>query len=176
MSKDDKGHIKLEYTHNGKQRIMLWETRDASTLETLFDADGSILMQKMANSDKDALARKIANVLKEANVSGTKETAYSDVRFNRPCPKCGERKLLRYVEAFSSKREVSIMPLYHCQNCSTKSYHLTDDYLGYLVDNNTEHFGESELLEMKKNREAFLAELKGYIIRIFASKKIMCIA
>ena len=36
-------------------------------------------------------------------------------------------------------------------------------------------FSEAELLEMGKDRNAFVSELKSYIIRIFASKKIHCI-
>jgi hypothetical protein len=67
------------------------------------------------------------------------------------------------------------MPLYSCTGCSTKSYYLTRDYLEYLVDNNNSMFEAAELSELSKDKNAFMSELEAYIIRIFASKKIMCI-
>jgi hypothetical protein len=113
--------------------------------------------------------------MKEAHIVQTKEAEYTPVKFNKPCPKCSEYKLSRYVEAFASKQQVPVMPIYHCSNCKQQSYYLTKHYLEYLVDNNPELFSEAELAELKADKTKFLAELEGYIIRIFASKKVMCI-
>jgi len=175
LSKDDKGHVKLEYTSGGKTVARIWETRDRGTLEIMFGEDGSILFQKMSRFNGDELNQRIADAMSEAGISQTEQAEYSDVKLNKPCPKCSEQNLQRYTEAFFSKNEVPIMPLYHCPGCSTKSYHLTEDYLGYLVDANMEKFTGEELKQMGLDRNAFMSELKAYIIRIFASKRIMCI-
>ncbi len=129
----------------------------------------------MTKISKDELNQRVADALKEANVSETKEAQYSDVKFSKPCPKCGQYELLRYVDAFAGKSDAPIMPLYHCNNCNTKSHHLTNEYLEYLVENNAALFDDKETSELSKDRSAFMTELKGYIIRIFASKKIMSI-
>lgn len=175
FSKDDLGHMKLEYSSGGRRLARLWETRDSGTLELLFAEDGSILFQKMARFKGGELDQRVADAMRENGISETKEAKYSDVQFTRPCPNCEQPGLQRHTEAFFSKNEVPIMPLYHCQKCSTKSYYLTDDYLGYLVDQNMENFTEQEIKEMGLDRAAFMSELKAYIIRIFASKRIMCI-
>lgn len=176
VSRDGKSRIKLEYVEQGEKRIRLWEAKHNKALETLFDENGYILVQKLLDVDNElALNKRVADALREARISGTKETQYTEVKFSKPCPNCNENKLSRYVEAFASKNEVPIMPIYQCSSCKTKSYYLTSNYLEYLVDNNKELFNEAELSELNKDKSAFMGELKGYIIRIFASKKIMCI-
>lgn len=157
------------------RKTILWETGENGTLETVFDGNGCILLQKTAKLDSNALNIKVAEALRNANVSGTRETQYADVKFGKPCPKCGRPGLSRYIEAFASTGEVPVMPLYYCSSCKTKSYHLTESYLGYLVENNPGMFNENEITEMRRDKAAFIEELRGYIIRIFASKKIMCI-
>lgn len=173
VSRDAKGKVKLEYTHNGEQRIRLWELHNGATLETTFDSNGSILGQRVMKLDADSLNGKVNEALLEAQISSTMEKPFSDVKFSKPCPKCGEYALSRYAEAFASKSEVPIMPLYHCSNCKAQSYHMTSHYLEYLVDNNKALFSDAEISEMEKDKSAFMGELKGYIISIFASKKIM---
>jgi hypothetical protein len=175
VSKDGTGHIKLEYKQNGRQMVKLWEARGTGILETTFDDDGQVLLQKLIKSGGNELDQLVISSLKEANVSETRETAYTNVKFGKPCPKCGKQDLLRYAEAFSTQSEIPVIPMYYCKNCSTKSYHLTNDYLEYLVENNAALFEEAELSEMKSDKKAFMTEIRGYIIRIFASKKIMCI-
>lgn len=81
--------------------------------------------------------------------------------------------MVRYVEAFRSKNTMPVMPLYYCTNCSKQSYYLTNTYLEYLIYNNKGLFTNKEQVELQNDEEAFIAELKEYIIRIFASKKIM---
>ena len=167
--------MKLEYPKEGGQKIILWETKNNNTLETSFNEHGYILMQRVVNLDTVPLAQRVIESLKEAKISQTRETQFSDVRIDKACPKCGEYKLSRYVEAFASKNEVPVMPLYYCAICTTKSYHLTNEYLEYLVENNKPMFSEAELLELDKDKTKFVTELQAYIIRIFASKKVMCI-
>ncbi len=175
VSTDPKGKMRLEFSSQGEKRIRLWEAHKDNVLETTFDANGSILVQKLLMPEKDVMKRRLHESLKEANASETKEKPFEEVKLNKSCPKCGEYRLSRYVESYASKWEIPVMPLYHCLNCNTKSYYLTEHYLGYLVDTKKELFSEAELSEMERNKSAFINELKGYIIRIFASKKIMSI-
>jgi hypothetical protein len=175
VSKDEKGRMKLEYLQGKEQRIRLWEPFKDGILETTFDNNGYVLLQKLLKSESDVLKSRLYESLHEAGANGTKEIAFSDVKLKRPCPNCKEYKLSRYVEAFATKSEVPIIPIYYCTNCKTQSYHITNSYLEYLVENNSSLFSDTELLELKGDKNAFVTELKGYIIRIFASKKIMCI-
>jgi hypothetical protein len=175
VSKDGNGKMKIEYLHKSEKRVMLWEAKGNSAIETTFDNNGAILMQRLVKLDQEPLDSRAINALKSEGISKTEEKEYWDIKFDKPCPKCTERKLQRYVEAFSGNNEMPIMPLYHCPNCGTKSYYLTDQYLEYLVDSNAELFNDEEVSEKEANKRAFMDELKGYIIRIFASKKIMCI-
>lgn len=174
VSRNEKaGKVKIEYYKNGERRIRLWEVYYDLTLETTFDKEGSILAQNASKFDSISLNNKIKDTMKEAMASNTQETPFTDIKLNKPCPKCGEYSLMRYVEAFASKGDLPVMPLYQCYMCSTKSYHLTNEYLEYLVSNNMMLFSEAEVAQMKSDRSAFMSELRGYIIRIFASKKIM---
>jgi hypothetical protein len=175
VSKDEKGRIKLEYLQGSEQRIRLWEPFNNGLLETTFDNSGSVLLQKMLKSQADVLKLRLDESLREAGVSQTKETQFSDVKINKPCPNCKQYNLSRYIEAYATKNEVPIIPIYYCSNCKKQSYHITNSYLEYLVENNMSLFSDSEILELKGDRSAFVSELKGYIIRIFASKKIMSI-
>ena len=140
--------MKLEYVKEGSQRIILWETKNNATLETSFNSDGYILMQKVVDLETTPLDKRVMESLREANISQTKQAQFSDVKINKPCPKCGEGDLSRYVEAFASKKEIPVMPLYYCAKCTTKSYLLTNEYLEYLVDTNKSMFSEEELSEL----------------------------
>lgn len=173
VSNDGNKRVKLEYVRQGEQLVRLWELHKDKALETTFDNNGAILNQIVLKPDTELLNHRLQQSLLEANISKTEQKRFTDIKFERPCPKCGEKRLSRYAEAFASKAEVPVMPMYQCQNCSTKSYHMTDKYLECLVESNSEMFSEAEIAELNTNRVAFMNELKGYIIRIFASKKIM---
>ena len=157
-----------------EQRIRLFEQRNDVVIDTLFDGDGAILMQQIVKNERP-LNSIAYDIMRENNILSARETNYTKVRLNKKCPKCDDEGLLRYMDAFSSKNELPIMPLYYCNKCSTKSYHLTDNYLKFLVEKNNGLFSSGEILEMNSDRNGFLEELRSYIIRIFASKRIMCI-
>ena len=175
VSRDGNGRMKLEYVDRGRKKIRLWETKNDKTLETTFGEEGSILIQRVVSLDTVTLNQRVIDSLKEADAKITQETAFTDIKLAKACPKCGEDKLARYVEAFSSKNEVPVMPIYYCSGCTTKSYYLTNDYLEFLIDNNRPMFSPEEVAELEKDKGKFMSELHAYIIRIFASQKVMWI-
>lgn len=174
LSKDG-NKVKLEYVKDGHAVSTLWERRDSGLLETAFDSDGLVLFQKLVKSDDKYIDHKVKETLHGAKISKLSEKKYSDVKINRRCPGCGESGLSRYVDAFASSNDIPVIPIYYCANCKSKSYSLTDHYLEYLVESNRGLFEESEANELQRNRDATLGEIRGYIIRMFASKKILCI-
>ena len=165
--------VKLEYVKNGEPTIKLWERKSDFTLETTFNSEGFVLLQKLTNLDEKGIDHRIKETLYETHISKIAKKEYSEVKINKSCPNCGQNNLQRYVDAFASRGDVPVMPIYHCNDCSAKSFYATDAYLEHLIDNNRALFSEAELGELEKDRNAFKAELKAYIIRIFASKKIL---
>lgn len=172
LSKTD-GKIKLEYKSNNDSRIKLWETLEDMTLETTFDSNGLVLLQNLYEFDEKNVEYRIREVMRESGISKLSEGEYSEVKIMKLCPNCNERSLQRFVEAFRSRNELPIVPIYYCQKCRTKSYHLTNQYLEYLVENNRNLFAESEISELERDKAAFMDEIREYIIRMFASKKII---
>ncbi|MDE1868785.1 MAG: hypothetical protein KGH60_02355 [Candidatus Micrarchaeota archaeon] len=170
-----KSAVKLEYHENGAKITKLWEQRGDHTLETTFNGDGAILVQELTKLDHKDVLQRVDIILKNAGIISAKEVQYEDVKLNKQCPKCSASGLSRHVEAFSTRQEIPVMPLYHCKGCGSQSYYLTDSYLEHLVVNNKGMFDVKELSELDANKQAFMDELKAYIIRIFASKRIMCI-
>lgn len=169
------GATKLEYSENGSRITKLWEKMGEHTLETTFNSDGAILVQELTKLSDSGIDERISLILKSAGVVMLKDMRYEDVKLNKPCPKCASPGLSRHLDAFSTRQDIPVMPLYHCKSCGSQSYYLTDSYLEYLVLNNKSMFDVKELSELDANKQAFMEELKAYIIRIFASKRIMCI-
>ena len=100
------------------------------------------------------------------------EKAYEEVKLNRQCPHCGETSLVRFADSVVASKDLPVMPLYSCSVCKKRSYYLTDEYLEFLVKNNASLFEGAELAELEKDSQAFMHEIKEYIIRIFAAKHI----
>ena len=174
VSNDGKARTKLEYTKDGIKRTTIWENVNGRVLETLFDADGSILLQRLVKPDK-SMAKMIRERLDTEGIETAEAKEFSDIKLKRACPSCNKYTLSRHVEAFPTSSELPVMPIYHCANCKKSSYHLTDQYLEYLIENNKNLFDSSEISELSKDRHAFTSDVREHIIRIFASKKIMCI-
>lgn len=169
----DGQRTKLDYSLDGINLTKLWEQRREGLLETTFDSGGAIIRQQLVKAKGPETEGRISDFIKQSKITDLKERKYESIRLNKPCPRCGTDSLTRYVEAFSTSKEIPVMPLYYCPNCKGKSFSLTDAYLEYLVHNNKELFGEKELAELDRNSASFIKELHEYIIRIFASKRIM---
>jgi len=167
---------KLELYINGKHDSIIWEHAHGVILETRFNNDGAITMQRYIKPANGDILDEIKSILKSNSITDVMHSDYSDVKLDKACPKCGAHRLKRYSSAsLATDGAVPVMPIYICEACGTKSYYLTDEYLEYMVYGNANLFTEDERKELDTNKKAFLEELKAYIIRIFASKKIMCI-
>lgn len=165
--------LRLEYNKEDEKRIVLWEPKGSGVIETVFDSDGAVLRQMLFKKHQDGLEYHVKNFMSLEGVSGKPEKVSESVRLNRGCPSCGSYSLARVVDQLTDPALAPIMPIYVCGGCKAKSYYLTDKYLEHLVGNNKELFDEKELKEMQANKAAFMNELKEYIIRIFASKRII---
>ena len=133
-----------------------------------------MLKQQLLNLEGKLLDERIEQELSSASLRTTKEKPYDEVKLKKKCPNCGSSSLERCSRSVSGS-EMPVMPIYLCGNCKKKSYHLTNTYLEYLVKANPGLFSKEELSEFDGRNEAFIGELQGYILRIFASKKIMSI-
>ncbi|MGC8651731.1 MAG: hypothetical protein ACP5UH_00555 [Candidatus Micrarchaeia archaeon] len=168
------GIRKLAYVSNGKKVYVTWEQKPEAVLETMFNEEGAILQQKYEQIASEDIEREISGIIKMNMITKVRHEQYEDITFSKPCPKCGAKALKRYTDVYKES-PVPVMPLYVCSACGSKSYYLTDEYMERLVMDHRELFTEAELLELDKSKGAFLKELKEYIIRIFASKRILCI-
>ena len=175
VSSDGKGRVKLEYMKNGNNRILGWNVKGAKALETVYDAEGAILVQRPVKLDREGIDKRVKEVLKATGLETAQKTEFIGVTLKKPCPKCNEYALASLADSFPSSEEAPVMPIYHCTNCKARSYYLTDQYLEYLVENNRELFSEQDISALSSGKGAFLSELREHIIRIFASKRIMCI-
>lgn len=172
ISSDNK--IKLEYDHNGRNRAALWEPFRGGIIETIYNEYGAVLGQRMFKNDgKKFLNERIDSVMKDASITSTSECKYTEIRLERRCPGCGAASLERVSDFGKEKPDLPVMPTYECRECKGKGYHLTDEYLEQMLAEQESLFSSKELQEMKTDRGAFKAQLNEYIIRIFASKRIM---
>ncbi len=76
------------------------------------------------------------------------------------------------IKDAQSAGTVPVAPIFVCSACRTRYYSMTDSYLERLISRNEEMFKREELTSMKDDAGAFMRELQGYIIRIFASKRV----
>ncbi len=176
LSRGTGGKVKLEYVQKDEKRMALWEPFGKGVLETIFDGDGAVLNQslfeKIDNSSSD-IDRRLKELLQSIAAEEPIDSTYSEIKINKKCPTCGAATLERIVGLETEKPGVPVMPTYTCKSCNGRSYYLSDTYLERILSNNESLLSPEEIKEMRANREAFINELKEYIIRIFASKRIM---
>jgi len=127
-------------------------------------------MQDLIKCDAKEVERYIS-LLKGRHI----DCKYKRVRLDKVCPACKKDALERQLDAVNTIKEIPIIPLYVCSDCGERSYYLTKEYLLYLVETKRELFDKGEAAEYEKDSKKFVDELKEYVIRIFASKRILCI-
>lgn len=170
LAHNERGDVRLDYEISGKKQIRLWEPKPVGTLETSFREDGVILLQR--SIETSAIKDRIGETLAEAEIHSTKEVPFRGVLFDKACPWCAKHTLVRFSEAYRSRNEVPIVPLYYCRECRNKGYYLADEYLLHLIESNPQLFEEADLQKFKSNRDAFISEIKAHVISSFASKKV----
>jgi hypothetical protein len=170
LARKGNGDIRVDYSVNGAGRIRVWEPRPTFTLETTFRHDGAILLQISIAPDKTD--ERIRETLAECGAAAPVEAPYKEVNFDRACPWCSKHELVRVAHAYRSSGEVPVMPLYHCKGCRGRSYYITDEYLTHLIASNPGMFEGSDMQRFLDDRDAFVAEIKAYIISSFASKRV----
>jgi predicted RNA-binding Zn-ribbon protein involved in translation (DUF1610 family) len=145
------------------------ELKDGSLI-TVFNEDGEVLDQRI-------LKGKSVEEGLEYYVGPLKivESEYKEVEVKAVCPRCGKRSIRRELDLVDTRKlsNVPVVPIYVCTSCGQGFYSLTKEYLKKIVDEHLDLFSAEENSEREKNEEAFINELNEYIIRIFASKKLM---
>jgi len=169
---ESNGRFKLEYVIEGKRAFVTWERKGPAMLVTEYNGIGAITAQNLEKLTSDQVKKKIASLLDKLGIKEVSNVEYSGVELDKPCPNCGKHTLKRYSE-LHPESPVPVMPLYICTSCNAESYYLTDEYLKSMVFGHKELFSKEELKGLEADEDAFLNELKEYIIRIFASKKIL---
>ncbi|MCL5099600.1 MAG: hypothetical protein M1158_00540 [Candidatus Marsarchaeota archaeon] len=174
ISESPRHSIRLDYGEHART-TMLWEPINKDyALETTFDAQGAILNQKLVRLNGHTIRDMVSDFIESSGIE-SRESVYEEVRLGARCPKCGSPELRRSAQSASSPDNVPVMPMYVCQACGAKSYYLTDSYLKELVRHNKALFEPKELEELDGNEERFIKEIREYISRMFASKKILSI-
>jgi transposase-like protein len=172
------GSVRIDYAKGDAQKIAFWEPLAGGIVRTIFNSEGGITRREFFRSNyemKEIIEHVNQFVEQEAIAELSVSPEFEPVKIKKKCPSCSSESLVIDLEAQDDKVNVPIMPLYRCDKCSGRSYYLTDEYLEYLVSNNISRFSKQEVTELSANSDAFKKELKEYIIRIFASKRIMCI-
>ncbi len=170
------GHaIRLDCSDEDVSITLLWEpVGPHHVLETKFSNGGAILDQRLI-ALKDGTIRDITESFMDQNSMEPREGVFEEPALGAACPACGSKDVVRYAKTVSNPDTIPIMPLYLCRSCAARSYHLTDEYLKRLAKRNPELFEAKDLTEFERNEERFIKELREYIARVFASKKILAI-
>ncbi len=158
--------IRIDLKINGKDVTKVFEKTESGVLEVEYDGDGQITQQKLVEPSRE-IAKEAEEYISEMRIGRLTAKPYSEVRINKKCPSCGSTKLERV-----KGESISIIPMYVCKSCGTRSYNLTREYLEALIKENVLLFSEEEQKELENDHEAFVAELSDYILKIYASKKI----
>lgn len=170
VSKGDNGKVRVDYQSEGTNNTVLFEPVGENTLESRFGSLGGITGQRLIKGNDTA---SIANDFVAGIGGEAVRGEYSDIVLEKACPKCGGGTLQRSIDTMFQMKEVPVMPLYTCSKCGARSYYLTDEYLRNLIAENSALFEDTELEEKRKDEGSFMSELRAYIIRIFASQRIM---
>ncbi len=161
---------RIDYISGGNAAIKTFEDVRVGILETSFDPNGDIIDQKLHK--KEINIEEAAKTFLKGIEGEVKVTEYCEAEHSHSCPKCGSAKIRRDIDAFKDG-SIPIVPRYVCMDCGARLYRLSDKYLENLVYSNKQMFSEEELKALDKDSAAFMNELKEYIIRIFASKRII---
>ena len=164
----------MDIIDSGREAVLLFEqVGKEGVLKSIFNKEGDPLSQTLinrGNKDIDDIAKDIMAGFEEVT-----EKEYEEIVLAKPCPKCGKPGMKRAVNTSDGRAGVPVMPTFICGSCGEHGYRLSNSYLEEIIRERRELFSEEEQRELNANPDGFKNELKEYIIRIFASKRISCI-
>jgi hypothetical protein len=167
------GKTRLDILGEGEAVTMVFEPLQNGFLQGIYDENGGVLQQKLVVATQKEIDEIINSSLSGAAVNSSSD--FKEIKLNRGCPKCGTLGLDRTGLDPGARDKISVMPLYLCGSCGCRGYYLTDHYLKSLVLERGGLFSDEERKQLMEDERAFMDEIKAYIIRIFASKKVECI-
>jgi hypothetical protein len=160
------------YPSNEGMCFCVVEETKMGTLITEFKDSGEVLDQVLSDT-RDAKPA-LVGYLKGRGVPDFSESGpYEKVRVGARCTKC-KGEIARELDLRKAKDigRVPVIPMFICMNCGSRFYSITDSYLRKLISRKSGLFSAEELRAMEMNEREFVGEVKEYVIRIFASKKI----
>ncbi len=165
-------HRTSTYSVEGKQCLCIAEPTKRGVLITQFSDSGEILNQVYSKGGKvDSLL--YAYLGSAFNPKVIEVDSYSRIALKVHCTNCKGR-VVRELDLKKPEEidDVPVIPIFSCESCRKRYYHISDRYLRHLVEGNPDMFEKDELAEKEKDNDAFINTLKEYIVRVFASKKI----
>ncbi len=173
ISVSPKHAIKLQYELGNKEETVLWESiKETHALQTSFNAEGGIIDQKLLKLEQYTIRHLADDFIGREGID-VREGVFEEVKLDKQCPHCGKHAIKRFSQGISEPSAVPVMPMYICMECKGQSYFLTDEYLDVLIKKHKDMFESAELEELSKNEQTFIKEVKEYIIRVFAAKKVL---
>lgn len=170
------GRLKADFNYNNEKVTVLSEKVKRGFLVTEFNCNGEVIGQSLESASEGISAlKKHAPDIGDLSYKIVNTAAYEGMGINAYCSKCGKKSIKRELDLLDTKSlsKIPVMPIFVCTSCGQRYYSLTDTYLKKLIHSNIDLFTNEELAERDKDEDSFVNELKEYIIRIFASKKVM---
>ena len=163
-------YITDNYIKNDEKLFSIFERTDKGVLVSEFSYNEGVISQKYIKGGTIPELL-LSNFGDNYEIIEKKEMKKTSI--NKTCRSCGGvlYRELEFVEPWNIV-EIPVLPIFKCESCGQRSYSLTKRYLECLVDEHMDFFDESEMAEMKQDREKFIKTLNENIIRIFASKRI----
>ncbi len=159
------------YIANGIERFSLFEKTLHGVLITDFNSNGEVLSQ--IYSQKSDL-KKEADEYLSVRGAEVRYLDYEKLLVKASCADCGSMDIVRVLDTIDVSRivDIPVVPLFSCTNCKARLFSITDEYLGRLVKSNPDLFDKSEIEKRDRDWNAFINELRQYIVSVFAMKKI----
>ncbi len=155
---------RVDYDLKGMRLTELFESVGGkAVVKTSFNGGGEVLSRELVESTAKPgdMAAEFAERL------GWVEAAeFAEIEVLKRCPKCGG------ALAYEAVTTAAVLPVLICSSCKARSFSLTDSYLLGLVNGNRELFDDNERRMLDERPKEFMEELRGHIIRIYASKHV----
>ncbi|MGB9732848.1 MAG: hypothetical protein ACP5P2_00775 [Candidatus Micrarchaeia archaeon] len=158
-------------TENVEGKFVIAEELKSGSVLTVFNEYGEVLDQKVNKENAEKSLQEYMN----GKALRIFDSGYTQVEIKATCPKCGKRSIRRELDLIDTRKlsNVPAVPIYVCTSCGQGFYSLTKEYLKRLIEEHLELFSAEEKSERERSEEDFVNEVNEYIIRIFASKKLI---